>query len=67
MDNDTIINLFCTILSLKTLEINKGNEYEKAQIKLKYIRNIHVTEYINIFKLVRNPTLFEFVFYFKNI
>lgn len=64
---ENLIDLFCIILSLNIIEIKNGNEYEKAQIKIKYIKNTLITEYINIFKLVRTPTIYEFLKYFITI
>jgi hypothetical protein len=36
-------------------------------VRIKYIKNTLITEYINIFKLVRTPILYDFVCYFKTI
>lgn len=62
-----LIELFCVILALNVIEIKNGNEYEKAQIKIKYINNTLITEYINIFKIIRTPTIYEFLKYFTTI
>lgn len=59
-----IIELFCIINAFKMLEPKKGNEYERAYIKVKYLEQMIITEYINIFNLIRVPTFYEFVKYF---
>jgi hypothetical protein len=65
LNNNTLINLYCIILSFNLLEFKNGNEYDKAQIRLKYVQNMLVIEHINIFKILRTITLFEFLKYFK--
>lgn len=67
IEDNNLIDLFCIINAINTLEIKKGNEYEKAYIKLKYIDNMVINEYINIFTIVRVPVFYEFVKYFKSI
>lgn len=67
LENSKIIEIFCIISALKKLEINKGNEYEKANIKITYATNMITKEYINIFNITRNPSLHEFVEFFKKI
>ena len=64
---EDIIEIFCFILAVKIEEKRRGNEYDKAWIKIKYIKNLSITENINIFNLVRLPNLYEFVSYFKKI
>lgn len=64
---EDLLEIFCIINSFKILETKKGNEYEKAWIKIKYIKNTIITEYINIFKLIRTPMLYEFINYFSSI
>lgn len=44
--------------------MNIGNEYETAFIKLSYLNNMPIIEYINIFKMVRNPNLFDVAKFF---
>ena len=63
--NENLIDLFCTIHAFKILENKQGNEYEQACIQYKYIENMLIIEYINIFKLVRNPMFYDFIKYFK--
>ena len=67
ISNSKLIDLFCIIHALNILEIKKGNEYEKAWLKIKYIEDMIVTEYINIFNIIRIPTLYEFIKYFLTI
>jgi hypothetical protein len=49
------------------VETKKGNEYDKAWIKVEYMQGFEVNEYINIFKIVRRPFLYDFVKYFRSI
>lgn len=65
--NDDLIETFCWIHAFKILEDKKGNEYDKAWLKIKYIEDMPIYEYINIFKLIRIPSLYDFVKYFKSI
>ncbi len=65
--NENIIEIFNIIHAFRKLEIKKGNEYESAWIKIKYTNNMLETKYLNIFKLVRNPNLNDFVEYLKTI
>ena len=67
ISNKNLIELFCIINAFNIKEIEKGNEYNKGWIKIKYIKEMSITEYINIFKLVRIPILYDFVKYFKEI
>lgn len=67
MTNNEIVDMFCIVLSFKIEEKRKGNEYDKAWLKLKYIKNLMITENINIFNLVRLPNLYEFASYIKKI
>lgn len=67
ISEENIIELYCIITSLKIKERKKGNEYDKAWIKIKYLKGTIITEYLNIFKIVREPLLFDFVNYFKSI
>lgn len=66
LKEEDLINLFCTIQAFKTLEIKKGNEFEKIFIKMKYMDSMLVTEYLNIFNLIRKATFYEFIKYFIN-
>lgn len=59
-----LIELFCIIDSFRILEIKRGNEYDNVCLKIKYISDFVVSEYINIFKLIRSPQLYDFVRYF---
>jgi len=43
------------------------NEYNNAVIKIKYVKNMLITENINIFKIIRIPVFSDFVNYFINI
>ena len=67
LKKEDIINVFCMILAFKIEEKRKGNEYDSAWIKIKYQRNLVITENINIFNLVRLPELYNFVNYIKKI
>lgn len=62
---ENLLKIFCIIAAFKKVE--KGNEYEKAWIHLKYKKEMMISEYINIFKIVRTPFLYEFISYFKNM
>lgn len=62
---ENLIKVFSIIAALKKLE--KGNEYDKAWIHLRYKKEMMVSEYINIFKIVRKPFLYDFMNYFENI
>ncbi len=62
-----IIEIYAYIYTFIKMEKKKGNELEKAQIKISYINNMLIKEYINIFNLCRNSTLYEFISYIKNI
>ena len=62
---ENLLDLYCLILSLNINEKKNGNEYESAQIKLKYIQNMLIIEHINIFKIIRTPSLFDFIKYFQ--
>ncbi len=62
---ENLIKIFSIIAALKKLE--KGNEYDKAWIHLRYKKEMMVSEYINIFKIVRKPFLYDFMSYFENI
>ena len=64
---EDIIKIFSILESFKKLEIKKGNEYEHGWIKLTYLKEMKTSEYINIFKLVRNPILYDFLSYFLTI
>ena len=67
LDNNEIIDLFCIISAFNKEEKKKGNEYDKAWIKIRYLKGVMITEYLNIFKIVRKPYLSEFVTYFTRI
>lgn len=67
LKKDDIIDVFCLIWAFKIEEKKKGNEYDSAWIKIKYIKNLVITENINIFNLVRLPDLYNFVNYIKKI
>jgi hypothetical protein len=67
ISNKDIIDLFCFISAFKITETKKGNEYDKALLKVKYTQGLMITEYINIFNIIRNPIIYEFVKYFKNV
>ena len=67
MTNENLIELYCICNSVCILELNKGNEYDKVWLKLTYSRETLITEYINIFKIVRMPTLYDFIQYFCTI
>lgn len=62
-----LIEIFCTIKAFQKIETKNGNEYEKAWLKIKYKKEMVVNEYINIFKLVRLPFLYDFIEYFTTI
>jgi hypothetical protein len=59
--------LFCFISAFQRVETKKGNEYDKAWLKVEYMQGFEVNEYINIFKIIRKPFLYDFVKYFKSI
>ena len=44
--------------------IIEENEYDKAWLKIKYVRNLLITENIDVFNIVRIPNLYEFASYF---
>ena len=67
LKKEDIVRIFCMILAFKIEEKRKGNEYDSAWIKIKYQRNLIITENINIFNLVRLPELYNFVNYIKKI
>lgn len=67
LKKDDIIDVFCLIWAFKIEEKKKGNEYDSAWIKIRYIKNLVITENINIFNLVRLPDLYSFVNYIKKI
>ena len=48
-------------------KVEKGNECEKAWVKLKYRKEMVINEYLNIFKIVRKPFIYEFINYFRSI
>ena len=64
---EDLVKIFCLIQAFNIEETYKGNEYDKAYVELKYIENMPITEYLNIFKIVRTPTFYEFIKYFKKI
>lgn len=67
LENEEILDLFCTVSAFNMLEIKTGNEYNSAIIKIKYKKDMIITEHINIFKIVRTPFIYEFLKYFKKI
>jgi hypothetical protein len=67
ISDENIIDMFCLISAFQRIETKKGNEYDKAWIKVEYIQGFMVNEYINVFKIIRKPFLYDFVKYFKNI
>jgi len=64
LSDDELIETFVLLKTFKKLEKKKGNEYESAFIKIRYIKHMAEVEYINIFKIVRNPMTFDFMEYF---
>ena len=64
---ENLIQIYCYIRSLIILEKDIGNEIDKAWIQIKYQENILITEYINIFKLIRKGTYSDFVEFFRDI
>jgi hypothetical protein len=67
MSEEEMIELFSLISAFKIEEKRKGNEYDKAWLKIKYVKNLVITEHINVFNLIRLPNLYEFIKYFINI
>ena len=67
LTEEEIIEMFSIILAFKIEEKSRGNEYDKAWLKIEYVRNLLITENINVFNLVRIPNLYEFANYFKRI
>jgi len=67
ISEENIIDLFCFISAFQRVETKKGNEYDKAWLKVEYMQGFEVNEYINIFKIIRKPFLYDFVKYFKSI
>lgn len=61
-----ILEIYCIIYIIKQEEVNIGNDFEKAFLKIKILKEIQITEYINIYSLVREPIFYEFLKYFKN-
>ena len=61
---EDVIKIFSIIEAFQKLETKKGNECEHGWIKLTYIKEMKTTEYINIFKLIRKPILYDFLSYF---
>ena len=64
---EDVIKIFSIIEAFQKLETKKGNECEHGWIKLTYIKEMKTTEYINIFKLIRKPILYDFLSYFLSI
>ena len=62
-----LIKIYCIVRAFKILERQKGNEYDKVWLKIKYVQGTLITEYINIFKLIRNAEVYEFLKYFLTI
>ena len=67
ISNENLIEIFCTILAFNELEKEKGNDYNKIWLNIKYKKEMIISEYINIFKIIRTPFIYEFIKYFKNI
>ena len=67
LKKENIIDIFCIIWAFKIEEKKRGNEYDSAWIKIKYIKNLVITENINVFNIVRIPDLYSFVNYIKKI
>ena len=67
ISNENLIKIFCTILAFNELEKEKGNDYNKVWLNIKYKKEMIISEYINIFKIIRTPFIYEFIKYFKNI
>lgn len=67
ISNENLIEIFCTILAFNELEKEKGNDYNKVWLNIKYKKEMIISEYINIFKIIRTPFIYEFIKYFKNI
>ena len=67
LKKENIIDIFCVIWAFKIEEKNRGNEYDSAWIRIKYIKNLVITENINVFNIVRIPDLYSFVNYIKKI
>jgi hypothetical protein len=67
LKKENIIDIFCIIWAFKIEEKKRGNEYDSAWIKIKYIKNLIITENINVFNIVRIPDLYSFVNYIKKI
>lgn len=61
-----ILEIYCIIYIIKQEEVNIGNDFEKAFLKIKILKETQITEYINIYSLVREPIFYEFLKYFKN-
>ena len=67
ISNENLIEIFCTILAFNELEKEKGNDYNKVWLNIKYKKEMIISEYINIFKIIRTPFIYEFIKYFRNI
>ena len=67
ISNENLIEIFCTILAFNELEKEKGNDYNKVWLNIKYKKEMIISEYINTFKIIRTPFIYEFIKYFKNI
>jgi hypothetical protein len=67
LNEKKIIQIYAYIYTIIKMEKKKGNELEKAQIKISYVNNMLIKEYINIFNLCKNSTLYEFISYIKNM
>lgn len=62
-----LIELFCIVSAFQQIENKNGNEYDKAWLKIEYIKSMLIKEYMNIFKIIRTPTIVEFLKYFTSI
>lgn len=67
LKKEEILDIFVTLEAIRISEKGRGNGYDKAWLKIKYRKNFVVTEHINISDLVRVPTLYSVISYFKNI
>ena len=68
ISNKNLIELFCIINAFNIKEIEKGNEYNKGWIKIKYIKEMSITEYINILKvLISGHSIFKIFTQFHQV
>jgi hypothetical protein len=65
LEKENLIDLFLDIKAFNSLEKKKySNEYLKGILNIKYKTNVLNIEYVNVYKIIRNPSPIEFFSYF---